>query len=204
MGVYERMKRDSNSLEEIMHDAARIKKKTGKADALSSVTFSLLIGPGLDYISGMRTLGEIALSRLLNGTSSLATSVHYGRWRDYLFRKTNTHTTSSLLRQKAVELLAFDTFGGASYSVCSAIVHIGYRLFSHEEPNAQMFVDGLHHAWKAYTSILLISLPMSVAYGWYMDAVRNLFNLPSAAEKSDRYASNTVPNNKSNSHSNVA
>ncbi len=162
-------------------------RKTKLADIATSISFSLTIGTALDFYSGLRTLGEVALSRALNGTFAVATSTLYGDWKDYLYRKTKTTEYHSLLRRKTVDWLAFATFGAPTYLPFVGGVKFISLYLSRGKIDGVTVQQTLDVIWNATKTIYAVSPFTGILYGWYNDVVRKLFGAKTSGEKSEQY-----------------
>ena len=143
------------------------------ADTFGGVSGSLILGTALDYASGLNFTGIIA-ARTSATTMNIFTSAPYGMWRNLIFRKFNTTENSRKIRKALTDLFAFNTFQTPMYAV---IVAIGSWI-------SEGRID-----WDKVTKgtlyITLASPFISPAFGWYMDKVRKIFRIKSAAEQVD-------------------
>jgi len=114
-------------------------KKIAVVDALGNITYSLIVGAGLDYAAGLNLKG-IAISRGYATAVNSVTGGPYGWWREKIFRWTKTKEESSNIRKKLADLLAFNTFQVPQYG--TALI-VG-SLFSEGEINwNKVLRDGL-------------------------------------------------------------
>jgi len=78
-----------------------IKKKSRReslVDTAGLITYSLLAGAITDYVSGLRGIGILA-SRTYGTVINIPTAAPYGKWRNFLYKKTKTTDESSKLRK---------------------------------------------------------------------------------------------------------
>ncbi len=146
-------------------------RKESLVDTLSGFTYSLIVGGVIDYTTGLRGWG-IASSRAYASSISAVTGGWYGKWRNFLFNKTNTTQNSHWFRKGFVDVLAGNTFQAPIYA---SAVAVG-SLISDGHVDWHKVRDGLE-------KIVIISPLIAPTLGWYSDFVRKRFGLPSAAQR---------------------
>lgn len=102
--------------EDIVFAEKKFKKKLRRVDLYSGQTFSLGVGIGLDYVSGL-TLPEMVMNRFLGQIQTAITEIPYNWWREKCYHLTSTNLNNSKLRREGVELLAFNIFQIPSYAI---------------------------------------------------------------------------------------
>ena len=147
------------------------KGKEGWVDTLGNVSYSLAVGSALDYAAGLNGLGILA-SRAYATGMNLPTAAPYGKWRNFVFKSLNTTNDSSKLRKGLTDLLAFNTF---QVPVYASAIAVG-SLISEGKIDLDKTLDGARN-------LAMISPLIAPTMGWYMDRLRGMFNLKSAAEK---------------------
>ena len=146
--------------------------QTAAVDIGGNVTYSLVIGGALDYLSGLNLTGIIASRMSATGMNAI-TGGPYGWWRERVYRSTKTTKNSCKVRKTFADLLAFNIFQIPIYGV--AIV-IG-SLISEGRVNWEKVRYGT-------TYLATISPLIGPTMGYYMDIFRKLFGVKSAAEGS--------------------
>lgn len=147
------------------------KKKWTKefaVDTLGGVSYSLIVGAGLDYWAGLRGVGILA-SRASATAINLPASGPYGAWRDYCFRVTHTkqyhnwqpkkEAVKKVLdgvhytRKTLVDLFAFNTFQVPIFGTALAI---GSYISNCElEPNqARLIMSGAYDMYSHLASFV--------------------------------------------------
>jgi len=156
-----------NNLDDTLKYSAR---KTALVDTGGNVTYSLIVGSVLDYMSGLNLTGIVA-SRFSATAINTVTGGLYGWWREKAFKVTKTTEESGKVRKTIVDLLAFNTFQVPIYA--TAII-IG-SLISEGRVDWDKVRNG---------SVYLATISPFIAstMGWYMDGFRQLFGVRSAAE----------------------
>jgi len=155
---------------------AERKGKEGVADTLALVSYSLIAGATTDYASGLRGLGIVA-SRAYGTAINVPTGAAYGKWRNFLYRKTKTTDKSSKLRKGAVECLAFGTFQVPLYATVIAFGSLASHL-----TQGEVKVD-LDKIGKGAAILTCISPLIGPTMGLWSEGVRKLFDLKSAPRK---------------------
>ena len=148
---------------------------TGLVDTLGSISYSLILGAGLDYYTGLKTLKGIIGSRASATLMNSVTGGPYGLWRDFLYKKTKTTEKSSKIKKYLVDLVAFNIFQVPIYGLA---VGIG-GLVQDGELNFNKMIKG-------YKNLALLSPLIGPTMGLYMNLMRNCFGSRTAAEKVSR------------------
>jgi len=167
------MTKNNGSIDELV----QVKTNTVRermVDTAGSVTYSLMVGSGLDYVAGLSLSGIIA-SRVSATVANVVTGAPYGMWRDYVFEKTNTRSECGTVRKSVVELIAFNTFQVPIYAVG---IMIG-TFVSEGEVNWATVQEGSEY-------LAMISPLIGPTMGWYMDGFRRMCGVKSAAEQVER------------------
>ena len=152
------------------------KGKESLIDTLGLVTYSLLAGAITDYASGLRGLGIVA-SRAYGTAINLPTGAPYGKYRNFLYKKTKTTDKSSKVRKYLVELLAFDTFQVPLYAT---VIGFGSLVSNLSKGELKIDFDKVQNGVAILTAVSPLVGP---TVGLYMESVRKLFNLKSAPRK---------------------
>ena len=155
----------------VQQEEKPIKEKV--VDTLGNITYSLIVGSGLDYFAGLNCEGIVASRTSATGLN-LLTGALYGMWRDLAFRVTKTTKDSNGTRKYLTDLLAFNTF---QVPVYAAAVAVG-SFFSEGKVNWEKVQHGAEY-------LALISPFIGPTMGWYMDRVRQVFDVKTAPEKAD-------------------
>src|SRR3989344_9687576 len=93
--------------------------KESLVDTLGVVSYSLIVGAGMDYSAGLRGMGIVA-SRTYGTAINIPTGALYGKWRNLIYRKLKSTDKSSKLRKYLTELTAFNTFHVPLYATVVA------------------------------------------------------------------------------------
>jgi hypothetical protein len=152
------------------------KKKETLVDTLGLVSFSLIAGAFTDYASGLRGIGILA-SRAYGTAINIPTAGPYGKWRNFLYKKTKTTDKSSNSRKYLVELLAFDTFQVPLYAT---VVSVGSLASNMMQGEIKIDFDKVEQGTAILTAI---SPLVSPTVGLYMEGMRKAFGLSSAPKK---------------------
>lgn len=169
-------------------------------DTIGNITFSLIVGTGLDYYaSGLRGWGIVTSRAYATGVNA-ATGGLYGMWRNLCFRITNTtekeggiyegikelyqkyqqkeeiknkeNLVKKVARSSLVDLLAFNTFQVPVYATAVAMG----SLVSEGKVDWEKVQQGA-------TYLAEISPLIGPAMGLYLDGFRKLFKVKTAAEQ---------------------
>lgn len=145
------------------------------ADTISTQVFPLIVGGCMDAYAGARGLGLLA-SRSYAASINLPTGAPYGKWRNFLYKRTGTTEESHWFRKYAIELVAFNTFQVPLYATVA-----GMGVLCSGNPTTEKVIDG---ALKGAKGLAVISPAIGPAFGWSMKFLRQrVFKLESAAQK---------------------
>jgi len=147
--------------------------RIGTADTVGRVSYSIVIGAFLDYLTGLDTTGMIA-SRATATIINSFTSAPYGWWREKVYVITGTKDNHSKLRKGIVEWAAFTTFEIPVYASAVSTGIIAQYIIS-DKPTEWLRV--LKGVWNLSKLSPMIALTMNP----YMDFIRKLFGVPKAA-----------------------
>ena len=164
---------------------AEKKGKESLVDTLGLVSYSLIAGAATDYASGLRGLGIVA-SRAYGTAINIPTGAPYGKWRNFLYRKTKTTDKSSRFRKYLVELLAFDTFQVPLYATVVAVGSLASNLLQGE---AKVDLDKVARGSAILTAVSPLVGP---TVGLWMEGFRKLFRLKSAPKKAGEILENKL------------
>lgn len=144
--------------------------KTVVADTLGNVTYPLIVGGLIDYASGLNLLG-IVTSRVSGIPLNVVSGRPYGWWREQTYKITNTKESSGKIRKTLTDLLAFNTFQVPLYA---GLVALGSLV---SEGHVDWNKVGHGASYLAEISPLI-----GPTMGIYMDSLRKVFGVKSAAE----------------------
>ena len=148
------------------------KSPEARADTLGKVTYSILVGTGLDYIqAGLRGMG-IVTARASATVINTVTGSPYARWREGWYALTKTNDESSSMRQALVELGAFNTFETYIYGLSAGIG----SLISTGTLYAEKIADGM-------VGLLYLSPIIGPTMGLWLNATCRIFNVKTVAER---------------------
>ena len=119
-------------MDKVLKQPEEKKGKESLVDTLGVVSYSLIVGAGMDYSAGLRGRGIVA-SRVYGTIINIPTGARYGKWRNFVYEKTRTTDKSSKLRKGVAELLAFNTFQVPLYTTVVAIGSLASNLLSNGE-----------------------------------------------------------------------
>lgn len=148
-----------------------VKGKESLVDTFGGVTYSLAVGSFLDYFSGLNFYGILASRASATAMNSIS-SAPYGKWRNLVYKITKTKQDSNRFRKIATDLIAFNTFQVPIYA---AGVAIGSLL-----SEGKIDLDKVKHGSEY---LMMISPLIGTTMGIYMDGIRKLFKIKTAAEK---------------------
>jgi hypothetical protein len=149
-----------------------LKDKETQVDTFSKVTYSLVTGILFDYFgAGYRGM-EIFWSRTSATGINTVTGHPYQKWREGWYRLTKTKEESSKLRKGLVELGAFNTFETYVYgtALCIGSLASGGRI------DFEKVREGM-------LGLIYLSPIIGPTLGWYMDGIRKIFGIRTAAER---------------------
>lgn len=146
------------------------KRKIGIVDTAGNVTYSLLAGSILDYLSGLNFAGILTSRSTATGVNAITGGL-YGYWREKIFEFTRTNEDSSKKRKTLSDLLAFNTFQVPIYATAVA----AGSLVSEGKVDWNKVARG-----SAY--LAAISPFIGPTLGIYTDWFRKRFGIKSAAE----------------------
>lgn len=155
-------------------------EKSGKeslVDTLGVVSYSLIVGAGMDYSAGLRGMGIVA-SRVYGTAINIPTGAPYGKWRNFVYEKTRTTDKSSKLRKGVAELLAFNTFQVPLYATVVAVGSLVSNLLT----NGEFKID-FDKVSTGAQHLAMISPLIGPTLGLYTEGLRKSFGLKSAPRK---------------------
>ncbi|MBI3622989.1 L-alanine exporter AlaE [Candidatus Pacearchaeota archaeon] len=158
----------------------RPEEKSGKeslVDTLGVVSYSLIVGAGMDYSAGLRGMGIVA-SRTYGTAINIPTGAPYGKWRNFVYEKTRTTDKSSKLRKGVAELLAFNTFQVPLYATVVAVGSLVSNLIS----NGEFKID-FDKVSTGAQHLAMVSPLIGPTLGLYTEGLRKVFGLKSAPRK---------------------
>jgi len=162
------------------------KGKEGLIDTLGMITYSILWGGTIDYLSGLNISGIIA-SRTTGTLSNLPTAAPYGKYRNYLYKKTKTTDKSSTKRKYLTELLAFNTFQVPLYTIVLTLASLTENYLSDRQFKVDLDKVGIG------TAILAgVSPAVGPVMGLWMEGFRKMFGLKSAPKKAGESLENKL------------
>ncbi|HIH38531.1 L-alanine exporter AlaE [Candidatus Woesearchaeota archaeon] len=160
-----------DSLEEIIEgQAPSALGKVAAVDIAGTISYSLVVGSLLDYASGLGFAGIVA-SRSIATVFNTITGGPYGWWREKVHSWTKTREESPRVRKTLIDLLAFNTFQAPFYSL---IVGLSSYLTEGKADTEKMV--------HAASYISGISPFIGPTMGWYLDRLRKVFGIASAAK----------------------
>lgn len=148
--------------------------KEAAAATIGKVTYSLVVGTGLDYFTaGLRGWGIVSSRTSATGINTV-TGIPYDKWRKGWYKLTRTPEKTSSFRKWLVELGAFNTFETYVYgvSICAgSLAEKGSIDFW----DVQSGVEGL----------ILWSLVIAPTMGKWLNLTCKLFGVESAAKRAE-------------------
>jgi hypothetical protein len=160
--------------------AIQPEEKRGKeslVDTLGVVSYSLIVGAGMDYSAGLRGMGIVA-SRAYGTAINIPTGAPYGKWRNFVYEKTRTTDKSSKFRKGVAELLAFNTFQVPLYSTVVAVGSLVSNLIT----NGEFKID-FDKVSTGAQHLAMVSPLIGPTLGLYTEGLRKVFGLKSAPRK---------------------
>ncbi|PIN90812.1 hypothetical protein COU60_00525 [Candidatus Pacearchaeota archaeon CG10_big_fil_rev_8_21_14_0_10_34_76] len=167
------------------------KEKRGReslVDTLGLVSYSLVVGAGMDYSAGLRGFGILA-SRAYGTAINFPTGAPYGKWRNFVYKKGKTTDKSSRFRKGVTELVAFNTFQVPLYATVIAVGSLASNLAS----NGELKVD-MENVLSGAKHLAMVSPLIGPTLGWYTEGLRKLFGLKSAPRKARESLESTLQN----------
>ena len=153
------------------------KGKESLVDTMGLVSYSLVVGAGMDYSAGLRGFGILA-SRAYGTAINIPTGALYGKWRNFVYRKSRTTDKSSKLRKGVTELVAFNTFQVPLYATVIAVGSLASNLLSKGE-----FEIDIDKVFTGAEHLAMVSPLIGPTLGWYTEGLRKIFGLKSAPRK---------------------
>ncbi len=141
------------------------------ADTLGKVTYSLVVGTGLDYVKAGLSFWGIVGSRATATILNTVTGGSYGKWREGWYRFTRTPEEPGVVRKTLVELCAFNTFEPYIYGV--GVVA------------GSLFQNGDIDWWDVQSGMegfITLSPLIGPGLGFWMDWTRKMFGVKTAAQ----------------------
>ena len=138
-------------------------------DTFGNISYSLIVGTALDYVTGLSLTGIITSRISALGLNSLTGGL-YGWWREKCFKITKSNK-SGKIRKTLVDLLAFNTFQVPLYAVVLTISEILKQ--------GQIDITNIQNGAKY---LAIISVLIGPSMGLYMDWFRKLFGIKSAQQ----------------------
>lgn len=158
----------------------QIEEKTGKetlVDTLGMVSYALVVGAGMDYSAGLDTMGIVS-ARAYGTAINIPTGGPYGKWRNFVYKKTRTTDQSSKLKKYLAELLSFNSFQVPLYATVVAVGSLASNLLT----NGELKID--FDKVSAGAQHLAMASPLiGPTLGLYTEGLRRLFSLKSAPRK---------------------
>jgi len=151
-------------------------RKESLVDTLGLVTYSLITGATLDYASGLRGLGIVA-SRAYGTAINTPTGALYGKWRNFLYRKTKTTDESPNRKKYLTELLAFNTFQVPVYATAVGVGSLVSNLLAGE------FKIDFDKVANGAGILLAISPAIGPTMGLWLEGCRKVFGIKSAPKQ---------------------
>lgn len=161
------------TLDHLIHQEHQYTRREAVADTLGKVTYSILVGAGLDYFqAGLRGMG-IVTARASATIINTITGSPYARWREGWYQFTGTRKESSTLRKGLVELGAFNTFETYVYGLSAGIG----SLISTGTLDVEKIADGM-------TGLLYLSPIIGPTMGMWLNATCRILGVKTVAERS--------------------
>lgn len=185
-------------------------RKESMVDTLGAVTYPLIAGAMLDYASGLRGWGVVA-SRVYATGINLPTGALYGKWRNFMHKKTaklkNNLTLDKLLKKGITfSTVSLAQLTGSPYQAYPEIVDyitqnskiqnsftdlLAFNTFQVPLYASVVAVGSLISEGKVDWDkvkhgteyLAMISPFIGPTLGWYIDGLRKVFRLRSAPEK---------------------
>jgi len=184
--------------------------KEGLVDTLGTISYSLITGTLLDFASGLNFWGMLT-SRAYGTAMNIPTAAPYGKWRNFLHRKTNFLKENEKVK-KMLETIIY--VGGASLAHLTGSSSESYSpmakelvssnklqdsiidllafntfqvpLYASAVATGSLISDGhvdLEKVRSGAEYLITISPFMGPTVGMYLDSLRKIFKLKSAPEK---------------------
>ena len=153
------------------------KVKESLVDTLGVVSYSLIVGAGMDYSAGLRGMGIVA-SRTYGTAINIPTGAPYGKWRNFIYEKSRITDKSSKLKKSIAELLAFNTFQVPLYATVVAVGSLVSNLLS----NGEFKID-FDKVSAGAQHLAIVSPFIGPTLGLYTEELRKAFGLKSAPRK---------------------
>ena len=144
------------------------RKKVDLVDKGGNISYSLVVGCGLDAASGLDLAG-IAGSRGYSAIVTYLAGGYYGRWRETMFRLTKTTKQHSRFRRGLVGLLAFNSFQVPFYFSALAVGN----FLSEGRVDLEKCINGAKY-------LTMASPLFSTTLNYWMDVFRKRFKVKPA------------------------
>ncbi|MBS3079726.1 L-alanine exporter AlaE [Candidatus Pacearchaeota archaeon] len=157
-----------------------IQEKTGKetlVDTLGMVSYALVVGAGIDYSAGLDAMGIVS-ARAYGTAINIPTGGPYGKWRNFVYKKTKTTDQSSKLKKYVAELLSFNSFQVPLYATVVAVGSLASNLLA----NGEFKID-FNKVSTGAQHLAMASPLIGPTLGLYTEGLRRLFGLKSAPRK---------------------
>lgn len=198
----------SKNLEKLFYNL-----REGSADTFGNISYPLVVGTALDAASGLN-LGGILTSRISSLPLNAFTGVPYGKWRNFIFQKTEKLRKDQKVKKILKQTI---TIGGKALASLIGTPSQGYSEIANylvdtkklQDTSAELFAfntfqvplyaglvgigslvsEGkidLNKVINGATYAATLSPFIGPTMGWYMDGLRKIFKTKPAAEKADR------------------
>ena len=163
------------TLDHLLHQEHQYTRREAIADTIGKVTYSILVGVGLDYFqAGLRGWGIVS-ARASATAVNMVTGSPYARWREGWYTLTRTSEKSSKLRKSVVELGAFNTFETYVYGLSAGIG----SLISTGTLDLEKITDGM-------AGLLYLSPLIGPTMGMWLNGTCKMFGIKTVAERAHR------------------
>lgn len=167
------MESEKMTLDHLIRKEHQYTRPEALADTIGKITYSLLVGAGLDYFQAGLRGWSIAAARTSATAINFFTGSPYARWREGWYQFTGTHEKSSKLRQGLIELCAFNTFETYVYGISAGIG----SLILTGTLDLKKIADGM-------AGLLYLSPLIGPTMGLWLNATCKLFHVRTVAERS--------------------
>lgn len=160
------------TIDTLIHQEHQYTRREAVADTVGKITYSILVGVGLDYFQAGLRGWSIAAARTTATAINTVTGSPYAHWRERWYRFTKTTVESSKLRKSLVELAAFNTFETYVYGISAGIG----SLISTGNLDVEKIAEGM-------SGLLYLSPIIGPTMGMWLNGTCRIFGVKAVAER---------------------